>query len=140
MKKNKKLSLPAMAVGILFLVAGLMKLFFMTPAGFSRMLQQALGFGPQLAMIAAWLVSIIETLGGIAILIRKCLPCSKIYKVFFGALIVIIIVAIIFINLGSRPVDIMGLLNNLVILSVLVSLFGCCNRACSTSGTCDSKE
>ena len=54
-------------MGLLFVVAGLMKIFVAKPAGVSGMLA---GFGFPAAMFFAWVLILVETLGGIAILLN----------------------------------------------------------------------
>ncbi len=126
MKKCTNMPLPVMAVGLLFAVAGLLKLFIMTPAGFAGMLEMALGFGSGLALFSAWLVAIFETLGGLAILFSKKLKCKKTYKALVSILILIMVVAIVSVDLLGESFDIIGLLKNLVVLAVLVKLALCC--------------
>lgn len=55
------------ALGILFAVAGLIKLFVFKPAGVEAMLS---GFGFPAAMFFAWVLILVELLGGLAILAK----------------------------------------------------------------------
>lgn len=55
-------------LGLLFLVAGLMKLFVIKPSGVEGMLA---GFGFPAAVFFAWVLILVELLGGIALLANR---------------------------------------------------------------------
>ncbi len=73
-----------LGIGILFLIEGIYKLFVYTPAGFAHGLTW---LGP-LALIGAWLVSLLEFVGGIAIILNR-------YVKWFSLLLAIEMVVII---------------------------------------------
>ncbi|VVB70508.1 DoxX [uncultured archaeon] len=56
-----------LGIGILFIIEGFYKLFVFTPAGFAHSLTW---LGP-LALVAGWGVSLLEFIGGIAIILNK---------------------------------------------------------------------
>jgi uncharacterized membrane protein YphA (DoxX/SURF4 family) len=143
-KKCKCKNLSGIVVGILFLFSGLMKLFVMTPTGFAEnMLVPVLGVGAGLALLLSWLIVIVETLGGIALLL-KCKVPSKIFKTLMIGLAIILVVAIIFVHLMGQ--DFMGALKDLVILSVIIPMVCHCSKGCHCSskkcdkGVCTPKE
>jgi len=132
-KKCGTKNFPAIVVGILFTVSGLMKLFMMTPEGFAQnMLVPVLGVSAGLALILSWLIIIVEVLGGIALL-TKCKCSHGLYKVLVAGLIIILSMAIIFAHLMGQ--DYMSALKDLVIIAVLISsVSSCCG------GTCEMKK
>ena len=125
MKSCKKckafsLALPRITTAILFLFAGLSKLFVMTPVVFATgMITPNFGFTGGFALVVAWLVILGEIVGGLSLLVGKMIP-AKLYRTFIRVLMLILLGAIIFVH--GRNGDVMGVLKNLVILSVLISL------------------
>ena len=138
MKKCTKKSYAKIAVGILFLVAGIMKLFVMGPGAFAGMLSGLLGLSSGLALVAAWLVALVELVGGAAILAACKFPCKKTYKILVSLLIAIIVVAILSVDIFGANFDAMSLLKHLVILGVLIDICPCL-KACA-GGKCHSEK
>ncbi len=137
MKKCSKRSFAVVAVGLLFLVAGIMKLFVMGPSGFAAGLQTMLGLGSGLALVAAWVVTLVELIGGAAILLGCKFPCAKTYKVFVSLLIAVMVVVIVGVDLLGEfnPMD---ALKHLVILGVLVDI--CSRMKKCGANTCKTEK
>ena len=127
--------LPGIAVGILFVYAGLSKLFLMTSAGFAEnMIMPIFGTSMGLALVFAWLLIIVEVLGGVALLMRCKFP-KMAYKWLVWGLIIIMVVAMLFVHLAGQ--DFMSLLKDLVITTVLISMLPKCGTKKCHSGTCN---
>lgn len=136
MKKCSKRSFAVVAVGLLFFVAGIMKLFVTGPSGFAGGLESMLGFGSGLALVAAWVVTLVELIGGAALLLGSKFPCAKTYKILVWLLIIVMLVIIIGVNLLGG--EFMDALKHLVILGVLVDV--CARIKKYTGKKCDSEK
>ena len=144
MKKCTLKNIPIFFVGALFAVTGILKLFIMGPTMFAEYLQTMLGFGSGVAIVSAWVIGIVELAGGLALMAGEKFPAKKTKKLLVSILILIITVAIVFVDIFGANFDIMNLMQNLLILAVLMSATGCCSdgpckkKACGkcTDGTC----
>lgn len=129
--------LPQMLLGILFVVAGFMKLFIMKPEMFAGMIEMhfgMIGLVGGFAVAAAWIIAIAELLGGLALLLCKFVP-AILKKVLISILIVVMIGAIVFIHVKNG--DLMSALKDLILLSILVAV---CKQSCGEMKACDMKK
>lgn len=136
-KKNMMVKLPQILLGLLFVVAGVVKLFVISPANFAGMIEMSfgmIGLAGGLALAAAWVVAIIEVLGGLALILSKLIPV-KITKILISLLIIVMAAAIIFVHV--RGGDLMSALKDLVLLSLLVAV---CKSPCCLKKACSKKK
>ena len=136
MCKNVIHAAPRILVGLLFLVAGIMKLTIMTPEAFSGMIEAnfaMVGLTGSLALIAAWLVTLGEIVGGAIVLAGKMVP-TKIYKIAIRVLIFITTAAVIFVQWG----DVNSVFKDLIIIAVLFQI--CHSKAVCPIGLTGDKK
>jgi hypothetical protein len=73
-KKTMVSKLPYISLGLLFVFAGIMKLFIISPAAFAGMIEMyfgMIGLVGGVAVFVAWLIAIAELLGGVCLLFWK---------------------------------------------------------------------
>ena len=127
--------LPVVLTGILFLFAGVSKLFMMTPSGFAEnMVMPVFGVGMGLALLLSWLVIIFDVLGGIALLAGCKFP-KMAFKWLVWGLVIIMIASVLFVH--AKNADFMSMLKDLIIASILVGVLP--KKHCS-EGMCKTEE
>ncbi len=112
-------ALPRILVGLLFLIAGIMKLTMMGPEVFSGIINSNFGTSGSFGLLLSWLVIIAEIGGGAVVLAGKLAP-RKLYKFSIRILIIITLAAAFFVQWGN----INNVFKDLIIVAVL---FQICN-------------
>ncbi len=109
----------------------------MGPTMFAEYLQTMLGFGSGVAIVSAWVIGIVELAGGLALMAGEKFPAKKTKKLLVSILILIITLAIVFVDIFGANFDIMTLMKNLLILAVLISTTECCSAECCEEKSCE---
>jgi uncharacterized membrane protein YphA (DoxX/SURF4 family) len=147
-KKTMVSKLPYISLGLLFVFAGIMKLFIISPAAFAGMIEMyfgMIGLVGGVAVFVAWLIAIAELLGGVCLLFWKFVP-RMISKTLIIILALVMFGAIVFVHV--RGGDLMSALKDLVLFTLLVSVLKthCCGmtkaekESCCTDETCTDES
>ena len=121
-KKTMISKLPYISLGLLFVFAGIMKLFIISPAAFAGMIEMyfgMIGLVGGVAVFVAWVIALAELLGGVCLLFWKFIP-RMISKTLIIILALVMFGAIVFVHI--RGGDLMSALKDLVLFTLLVSI------------------
>ncbi len=134
------LGLVRLAVGLLFLIPGIMK--FNSPEMFQGMLGDMFGLTGGALMLAFWLVVLFEALGGLFVILGKLIPW-QLYKVSLFGQLIILLVALFAVHIPGEmpmrePVILFHILGVASLVGLLVTPPMC---PCGMTGctTCETK-